>query len=469
MRHFRTIALVIAMFICALSFQVPRLSAQVNAPNLATDQSIYTFFGIGGTVTVTASQLASNATFYLWLQGPTDSNPHTTPAIFQGKNGPSTSFSLTIHPYDPAGTYTLTLSSSNRADTSEVVAHFGVFGTSKTTYQRTEQVLVSGGGFSPNSTLLLKLSATNGTLGGFPVNVTLGPKGDFYNFSYKIPVNGLVGSLTITATGKAYDNSQLVDTRLEAQVTDATITFRPHFQNRIQRASATGMPAVLTYPDGSLLTSNVTGAVVNMTISAANFTLKPAMKYNATTLAWNTTFTLAVNATLGTYTILLTARDGYGNNGTYTSAVSVIPAELQILHGKDIKTGPGQLIDVSVLVRYPNGSLVTDQEGGQVIAYTNSSSEVIPYLMFFNSTDLRYHTPYRSPQLGWNFGATDRLFFNATDEYGNAGVASKSFNIQVGADTTTIILGVIGGAIVPVILLGWAIFAISKRRRKYKP
>jgi hypothetical protein len=173
---------------------------------------------------------------------------------------------------------------------------------------------------------------------------------------------------------------------------------------------------------------------------------------------------------LGEYKIALFALDPYGNAGNTEVSTQVERAKFRIYPPHSLKADPGKVIDIAFFVTYPNGTLLTDQFGGQVTVLTNSTTgESGQYTMFFNATDRRWHLYYTAPGLDMHFGTVVTFSFHATDEYENSGAAENAYQITVGADTATLVLAVIVAAVVPVILLAWAILTVTKRRRQYKP
>ena len=73
---------------------------------------------------------------------------------------------------------------------------------------------------------------------------------------------------------------------------------------------------------------------------------------------------------------------------------------------------------------------------------TNSTTgESAQYVMYFNSTDRRWHLHYTAPELGMRFGKVVTFSFQASDEYKNSGSAANAYVITVGADTTDIGFG----------------------------
>jgi hypothetical protein len=454
------------MFVGVLSISIPTTWGQ-GSITITTDQRIYPVWKIGGTVKVTATELPPNSTYYLWLQKPKTANTTFTGVKIQETPASNPVAQLTVTSGDPSGSYLLSLSSSSLIDTRIAVAHFGVFGTDKAQYQRTETIIIAGGGFSPNSIVSVELKNATGPVEAFPSSLNATERGEI-NYTYKISASAENATWTLSADGVAFDNQDQTSTSLSISIRPANLRFRLRYEQAIERTTVLTVNSIVTYPDGSVLTLETLGVAVNVTLSATNFTRTSVMSYNDTTLSWSAGFPIARNQSLGQYTIRVRAWDGYGNSGDSTAYTAVIPAKLLFALDPNVKAPQSASVDVAVYVQYPDGSYLTDRFGGQVIAYTNSSG-VLAYAMIFDNADFKWHLTYTSPELGFTFGKTVNIYFNATDEYGNSGSAAKFFTIQVGADTGTIVLSVVAAAIVPAALLIWAIFTISSRRRKYKP
>jgi hypothetical protein len=63
--------------------------------------------------------------------------------------------------------------------------------------------------------------------------------------------------------------------------------------------------------------------------------------------------------------------------------------------------------------------------------------------------------------------------FNATDRYGNFGLATDAYNLKVIPSsrlvTQRLIFAAVIGTLIPAAFLVWAIVTVTSRRRKHKP
>jgi len=228
--------------------------------------------------------------------------------------------------------------------------------------------------------------------------------------------------------------------------------------------------ARITYPSGSVLTPDMVPTGFNVTVSKGNFTWTARMNFDSASNEWLNGYLLPVNATLGDYTVNITLLDRYGNAGNFSTSATVIPASFRFyLPEVKQQTSPGSMINVLVVVSYPNGSSLSPRAGGVVDAVYTNSSGTFNLPLIFNATDRTWHLFFVAPDPGLRFGLTIPLSFTADDPFGNTGFASQAFELDVGAGSETLILVSIIGAIPAIALVGWAFATISARRRKYKP
>ena len=107
--------------------------------------------------------------------------------------------------------------------------------------------------------------------------------------------------------------------------------------------------------------------------------------------------------------------------------------------------------------------------GGVVFAFLTNSSGTYNFPMTFNTSNDTWHEYFTTPDLGLSFGKAIHFSFSATDKFGNSGIASNAYELDVGAGSGALVLATVIGGLVPIGLLGWAIATISKRRRTHKP
>jgi len=286
-----------------------------------------------------------------------------------------------------------------------------------------------------------------------------------YNTTISSPLGQVLLSATLT---DLFGNT--ASGTLTIQVVKATTNFAVNIPTSVERTTVLNVSARITYPDGSVLTPDLVPSGFNLTITQGNFTWIGRMDFNLTTNTWSSGYPTPQNATLGDYSIKIGLLDRYENGGNFSSSSTVIPARFRFyLPLPSMRAGPGTLLNVLVLVKYPNGSLLAPRVKGVVTASFTNSTGTFTLPLIFNATDATWHMFFLVPDPGLRFGLTLTFSFAADDAFGNAGSAANAFRLDVGAGTQTLILASIIGAIPPIALLGWAIATVTARRRKYKP
>ncbi len=283
----------------------------------------------------------------------------------------------------------------------------------------------------------------------------------------KVPISATLGKWQVTGSiTDLYGNT--ATGQYSIQIVNATLKFAVNAPTS-ERTTVMNITARISYPDGTTVNSTLIAAGFNVTLRHGNFTWTSGMRYNETNARWIAGYPIPVNATVGDYSLGIALLDIYGNGGVFNSTTSVANAKFVITvpHPKS-KANPGNLIDISITVLYPNGSFLTTR-GGIVIASLSNSSGTFTFPMIYNAGEGTWHEYFTAPDLGLSFGKAIPFSFAATDQYGNSGAAANAYELDVGAGIGALILSTVIGAIVPIALLGWAIATVSKRRRQHKP
>ena len=247
------------------------------------------------------------------------------------------------------------------------------------------------------------------------------------------------------------------------KVIPASLTFYPQIPITTERTTALNLTNTVYYPDGTTLNSTVT-----LEISAGNQAWTPNLSFDSANGMWSGSLYLVQNATLGRYNVTWTAHDPYGNanNGTYTTLV--VPARFSFVVEANSSTVYAlSNLDLPVLVRYPNGSSLTNSFGNVTGSYENSTRYVFTLPLAYNSTNGTWHMIFFVPQQ-----ANATLSFNATDRFGNSAMATDAYNLKIVSIPIRIqnlIIAAVIGALIPIGLLIWAIATISTRKRKHRP
>lgn len=435
------VVMTLILFITLLSLGnsiIGQLASPAN-PTISMEQPMYTRFNkeayIRGTGFTTGN-------YYVWMQRPDQNSTRYTGTSFQpaadGSIPSETNIPINID--YPFGTYKVSVSQSLSSDTSLTQCHFGLWGTDKSVYQRTESVLILGGGTWPGSTVTLmvrnpeKKFVFNSTV-ATDVNGTFSAK-------WRIPNNALVGSddVFIDGTGTLDDPKKDYFYRIGFTVTSATLLISVHAmpQSTYQRTETSAMDFLVKYPDGSPVVS-VGGDVAPVSLTSDSIVVTqiyPKLIDNANGV-WRAAWEIPVNATLGSeYRFELNSEafdDGFKNTGRSDKIVSdvfkITPATLRI--ETEINKTTYQVvfdwIRIKSSVMYPSGAAMNH---GRVMLRMihGSMNQTIP-MTYDNSTGFWYATrPLTLLELRQIGSWT--LSIEANDGLGNIGVASTEVNVQ---------------------------------------
>ena len=422
MKIFRAANVCLLALVCATIFLANSNPVYAVSVTLSTDQAFYPIWGIGGTVRITAQNLVPNVTYYFWLQGPKQFASNFTKLSLTSTNGGPTSILLAISIGDPPGTYLLRLSKSETRDTQEAVAHFGVIGTNSQTYERTETATIAGGGFAPNSTIVLGINSASGTFPGFPVNLTARGNGEF-SYDLKLPPSVLTGSLTATVRGLTYDSRQLETVNSLFVVRPATISAKalkaPAAQ--VERTAEMNATYRLLYPDGSPVTAaNATADVIS---AGQRLTSVPLLLINSSSGEWKAAWTPSPSANNATYHFQFDPTnfiDSYGNRGQGPSLASsdfkVIPANLQPLVQANQTLQRTQESILTISAMYPNGKDFANVTQANV-GVTESAGGKFKLVPSLNGTQVlaRFKIPVNATLGNWT------VSYSIQDAWGNSG------------------------------------------------
>ncbi len=281
---------------------------------------------------------------------------------------------------------------------------------------------------------------------------------------YVIPVNASLGNWTLSySVQDLWGNSGSGRSTIQVQV--ASPTFQLQTPQTTERTTFLNVTSRMHYPDGTPMNSTATTLV----ISHGNQTWVPKLGFNSTTLVWSGSIYIVQNATLGPYNVTWATHDSYGNGGNNNSTSIIIPARFRFLLQSNNSTVEAfSNLDLPVIVKYPNGTSLTNSFGNVTGDYMNSTGGVITLPLTYNVTDSSWKMFFSTPEQG-NF----TFSFSALDRYGNAGRAADAYNLKIvpsqRVQTQRLIIAGILGALVPIALLIWAIATISTRRRKHRP
>ncbi len=404
------------------------------APTLQTDQPLYT--QRDKQVTLVGSGFTSSQPYFVWIKTPADSKTHSTGTSFTPIAGGLVppEIVLPLSANATLGTYLVSVSTFGAIDNSQATTHFGVWGTMKPLYQRSQSVKVMGGGLFPGTSL--KLTIRN-PAGIFVHDATLASTadGDFNN-TWRIPEDAVTDLYTIIIDGTGtFDNPQQdYISQTKFTVTQATLSVKIGQQPNpsYERTEKATVSLNLQYPDGSpvvKLKQAISPFILlqdQVTVGFATATLADAVNG-----IWTVESKIQVNATLsGKYRFELPAMsfdDGFGNKGGAVDAFSdyfqvrgasfVIKSEV---NGTQIQIPFGQVSIISK-VTYPDGTSLTN---GTVRATLSTGSSSLNLNLVYDPSIGAWRAAYSSTFSDlWRVG-TWTLKVEAADTLGNSGTAT---------------------------------------------
>jgi len=393
-------------------------------------------------VTLTGSGYTPSQVYYLWMRGPKDN--HTIysgtsfTALSSGLIPPS--IGLPISANATSGTYWVTVSTSTSADTGEAKAHFGIWGPAKPLYQRTESVLLAGGGLFAG--VSFKLSIRD-PAGAYVKTVTIASSasGNF-NYTWRVPADAVAETYKVIIDGTGtFDNSQQ-DYVSESKftVTPAVLAVKVAQQpNAIyQRTETARVSFAMSYPDGTpVLKSDPTIHPVTLLRNESTVVSSSVSLIDASNGVWEANAKILANATLSSnYRFLLPAMafdDGFGNKGsavdTYSQYFQVRNASLVIkseVNGTQIQVPFGQ-VGVISRIAYPDGTPLTN---GTVVVQVSTDSSTQQIQLKYDPALGAWRGSYSSSFSDlWRIGKW-MLKVEAVDVLGNSGTSTYAVTAQ---------------------------------------
>src|SRR3989304_7373829 len=155
----RAAAMILILVAVMLIIRFPVFVMAQAHPSLATDQPLYTLRDTQ--ILLQGEGYATKRPYVIWLQTPLDNSTRESGLTFtttdKGQIPPA--ITIPIEPNSPLGTYTVSISNSTKSDAAIARAHYGIWGTDKYVYQRTEVVQARGGGVLPKTSLKVTIRA----------------------------------------------------------------------------------------------------------------------------------------------------------------------------------------------------------------------------------------------------------------------------------------------------------------------
>ena len=399
--------------------------------SLTTDQPLYTLRD--KQVLLQGDGFVRNGTYAVWLRSPIDNATHGTGLTFattdKGQIPPS--ISLPIEPNATLGTYLVSISNSTKSDFAVARAHYGIWGTDKYVYQRTEIVKAVGGGVLPKASL--KVTIRNPTAAFvYDTTIAANETGTFAA-TWKIPSDAMPESYTVFIDGVgSYDspNAEFVSLSkfsVTPALLNVAVNVAPH--TSYERTQAASAEFIIRYPDSSEVVSVKSGlrpvALYAGQLKTEDLSLAIS---GMTSGIWIAQYRIPQNASLDVnYKFLMLAKafdDGKGNTGpgkdVETSRFIVTSATLLVDSASNSTRYqvPFDTLTTYAQVTYPDGTTVTN---ATVRAWLNASDSTMNATVTRDKADPIWIIKYT---FSWGdllrLGSW-RLNVEATDIYGNSG------------------------------------------------
>jgi hypothetical protein len=461
-------AIVVMLLTVVLIVHSPVPATAQTRPSLATDQALYT--SRDKQVLIQGDGYVPRRQYAIWLQTPLDNSTRNSGLTFtatdNGQVPPATS--IAIESSLPFGTYLVSVSNSTKSDAAVARAHYGIWGTDKYVYERTEVVQAKGGGVLPKASLKVTIRDPTAAF-VYDSTIAANETGSFLA-TWKIPPDAVTESYTVFIDGVGtYDSPDAEFVSISKfSVTPALLNVTVHASpnlsyERMQTASA---EFVVRYPDSSAVITMRDG-LKPVALYAGEFKIADLSVTVSGTASgiWMAQSKIPMNASLDvTYKFILPANafgDGKGNTGPgkdiETSSFSVLPATLLVnaVTNSTQYQVPFDTLIAYTQVSYADGTLVTN---ATVRAWLVAANSKVNATVTRDRVNQVWIVKYASSwgdlvRLG-NWG----LFVQATDIYGNAGSGS----LEVSAEPYALLEILIAAAIV-VLVVRWLLLRFWRR------
>jgi len=403
-------------------------------PSLKTDQALYTLRN--QQVLLQGEGYAAKRLYVVWLQTPLDNSTRECGLTFtttdKGQIPPA--ISLPVGPNSPLGTYMVSISNSTRSDAAIARAHYGIWGTDKYVYQRTEVIQARGGGLLPKTSL--KVTIRNPTAAYvYDSTIAANETGSFLA-SWKIPSDAITETYTVIIDGVGTYDSPNADfvSIVKFSVTPAVlnVTVRVQPDPSYERTQTASVQFVIRYPDSSAVMT-AKEDLKPVALYAGQFKMADlSLTVSGTTSGiWVAQAKIPMNASLDVkYRFLLSANgydDGKGNIGPdkdiETGSFSALPATLVVSAGVNSThyQVPFDSLTAYARVSYPDGTAVSN---ATVRAWLGAGNSKVNATVSQDKTRSAWVVSY---SFSWGdllrLGGW-RLTVEAGDIYGNAGSGS---------------------------------------------
>lgn len=459
---------VLILIAAVIALPFPVLVMAQAYPSLTTDQPLFTLRD--KQVLLQGEGYTAKTQYSVWLQTPVDNSTRASGLTFtttdKGQVPPA--IFLPIEPNSPLGTYTVSISNSTESDAAIARAHYGIWGTDKYVYQRTEVVQALGGGILPKTSLKVTIRDPTAAIVYDPT-IAANETGCFLT-SWKVPSEAIAETYTIIIDGVGTYDSPNADfvSIAKFSVTPASLNITVHVQPEpsYERMQTASVQFAIRYPDSSGVTTMKEG-LKPAALYAGQFRIAdvPLTVSGTTSGMWIAQAKIPMNASLDVkYRFVLPANgydDGNGNIGPdqdlETDAFSSVPATLlvNVAVNSTRYQVPFDSLAAYARASYQDGTAVGN---ATVRAWLNAGNSKINATVIQDRANSVWVVSYSfswSDLLklgGW------KLTIEVSDTYGNAG--SESLEISVEPYT---LLEMVALAVIVVLVARWLLSRFWRR------
>jgi hypothetical protein len=331
------------------------------------------------------------------------------------------------------GTYTFNVGETAPTAVSSVGATtFEVALTDAQTYPRYSVVQVTGSGYLPLDPVTIRVAQGTTMAPGFPATKNATATGIF-SFSWQTLPNTILGNYNVSLTGM----NTLAKTPPDLQqiTVSRTNTTTPVVQvnaRTLLRTQTVQISFNATYLNGSPATTG--SATLTLTEPGGTTSHIIIASYDSATKSFTAAHNTALNSTIGLWSASLNARafdDGYGNMGPASPVTTTFYIQNAALTISDQPFNAtyfsSSIIPIVAKITTPAGAIFTQ---GTVTASMSGGGRTVagPISLFFDQTQGMWTGSYKVNSI--DPSGTWLLTVSATDQFGNGGQTTASFNVN---------------------------------------
>jgi hypothetical protein len=405
-----------------------------------TNQPLYSYWN--KEIKIIGSGFEGKKLYHIWIRRLSENISIYTGISFitlsDGNIPANTIIPITIS-YKP-GSYQLSISSSEKVDTQITKCNFGIWGVNKQVYQRTEKVVIAGGGIWPNNGVKLLIRSP---IGAYVKSITIvaNEYGEF-NYEWKISKSDVVGvyDAFIDGIGTYDDSTESFFHKVWFTVIPAKLSISIHTQleDSYKRMQIVSISYKISYPDQTPVTTiNPNYASIELVHDQKKIIELIPSCIDSTNGIWKVDWIIPKNATLGpNYRFRIEANgfdDNFGNLGPSeelnSNQFEIIPGELvvKLLSNKTSYQIGFEKIEIPIKIGYSDGSLLTEGIANCTLSYGDYSI-VLP-LEFIKEKNIWYTSFPISVLEIFHLGKWI-VKINAMDNFGNFGYYEISISIE---------------------------------------